>query len=121
MRPPPGRSGSGDPWRPEPRTSRASWRQNEELGKPERPQQRTQQRIVCSIENFAKVKRKGTIRGLRYVGKSHVACLLIMFFQGRLAMPSMGHENVRHATLLFCAEGVNVRVTGAGEKRIENE
>ena len=28
----------------------------------------------------------------------------------------MGHENVRHATLLFCAEGVNVRTTGAGEK-----
>ena len=24
-------------------------------------------------------------------------------------------ENVRHATLLFCAEGVNVRTTGAGE------
>ena len=25
-------------------------------------------------------------------------------------------ENVRHATLLFRAEGVNVRTTGAGEK-----
>ena len=30
-------------------------------------------------------------------------------------MPLLGHENVRHATLLFCAEGVIVRTTGAGE------
>ena len=53
------------------------------------------------------------------MGKSHVACLLIMFFDGRLAMPHIRHENVRHATLLFCAEGVNVRTTGAGERRKE--
>ena len=46
---------------------------------------------------------------LRYVGKSHVACLLIMFVSRRLAMPPLRRENVRHATLLFCAEGVNVR------------
>ena len=39
-----------------------------------------------------------------------------MFTRGRLAMPHIRHENVRHATLLFCAEGVNVRTTGAGEK-----
>ena len=39
---------------------------------------------------------------LRYVGKFHVACLQAMFFRGRLAMPSVGYENVRHATLLFC-------------------
>ena len=38
-----------------------------------------------------------------------------MFLQWRLAMPSLERENVRHATLLFCAEGVNVRTTGAGE------
>ena len=32
-------------------------------------------------------------------------------------MPSVGHENVRHATLLFRAEGVNVRTkVGVGEK-----
>ena len=60
-------------------------------------------------------KSKGTIRRLRYVGKSHVACLLIMFLQWRLAMPSLERENVRHATLLFRAEGVTVRTTGAGE------
>ncbi len=30
-------------------------------------------------------------------------------------MPSIRRENVRHATLLFCAEGVNVRTTGAGK------
>ena len=32
-------------------------------------------------------------------------------------MPCMRRENVRHATLLFCAEGVNVRTIGAGEGR----
>ena len=31
-------------------------------------------------------------------------------------MPSIRRENVRHATLFFCAEGVNVRTVGAGEK-----
>ena len=56
------------------------------------------------MQNFAKV-RVSEIRRLRYVGKSHVACLLIMFLKGRLAMPSVGRENVRHATLLFCALG----------------
>ena len=50
------------------------------------------------------------------MGKSHVACLLIMFQSGRLAMPSIRHENVRHATLLFRAKGVNVRVIGVEDK-----
>ena len=45
-----------------------------------------------------------------------MACLLIMFTRRRLAMPSIGRENVRHATLLSCAEGVNVQTTGVGEK-----
>ena len=45
-----------------------------------------------------------------------MACLLIIFQSGRLAMPSTGYENVRHATLLFCAEGVNVRTTGVERK-----
>ena len=40
--------------------------------------------------------------------QSHVACLLIMFCYGRLAMPFSKRENVRHATLLFRAESVNV-------------
>ena len=54
---------------------------------------------------------------MRYVGKSHVACLLIMFVSRRLAMPPLRHENVRHATLLFCAEGVNVQLsTGVEEE-----
>ena len=39
-----------------------------------------------------------------------------MFYYGRLAMPLLRRENVRHATLLFCAEGVNVRTTGAEER-----
>ena len=54
----------------------------------------------------------------------HVACLLIMFLYGRLAMPCIKHENVRHATLLFCAEGVNVRTTGVegkGKAKYEHE
>ena len=89
--------------------------QPEELGNPERTPARTQQRIVASCETSPK-KSKGTIRRLRYVGKSHVACLLIMFLQGRLAMPHMRHENVRHATLLFRAEGVNVLTTSAEER-----
>ena len=37
--------------------------------------------------------------------------------KGRLAMPSVRRENVRHATLLFCAEGVTVRTIGVEEKR----
>ena len=41
-----------------------------------------------------------------------MACLLIMFCLGRLAMPPLEHDDVRHATLLFCAEGVNVRTMG---------
>ena len=50
---------------------------------------------------FQVVKRntKVALRGI------HVACLLIMFYDGRLAMPSLRRENVRHATLLFRAEG----------------
>ena len=55
------------------------------------------------------------------MGKSHVACLLIMFYDGRLAMPYSRHENARHATLLFCAEGVNVRITGAEEDEITDD
>ena len=42
-----------------------------------------------------------------------------MFLQWRLAMPSLERENVRHATLLFCAEGVGPwNNNGAGEKEI---
>ena len=36
--------------------------------------------------------------------------------KGRLAMPSVRRENVRHATLLFCAEGVTCEQTGAEKK-----
>ena len=49
---------------------------------------------------------------------NHVACLLIMFLKGRLAMPYIGHENVRHATLLFLRRGRRALVnrgTGEGE------
>ena len=61
------------------------------------------QRIVCLMKNFAKVeiKKLDTRVALRGI---HVACLLIMFLKGRLAMPCIRHEKVRHATLLFRAE-----------------
>ena len=55
------------------------------------------------------------------MGKSHVACLLIMFLQGRLAMPHIRHENVRHATLLYHAKGVTVRTSGAGVRVKESD
>ena len=32
-------------------------------------------------------------------------------------MPLLGRENVRHATLLFRAEGVNVQTTGVEERK----
>ena len=71
------------------------------------------------MENFAKVEYRAryevALRG------NHVACLLIMFYIGRLAMPSIRRENVRHATLLFCAEGINVRTKGRGRKKEEME
>ena len=44
-----------------------------------------------------------------------MACLLVMFFNGRLAMPCMRRDDVRHATLLFCAEGGTVWAIGVGE------
>ena len=52
---------------------------------------------------------------MRYV-VIHVACLLIMFLFGRLAMPLKRREKVRHATLLFRAGGGYALVkTGAEE------
>ena len=79
--PPPGRSGSGDPWKPEPWINRAgNGRQTEELGSPERTPARTQQRIIAIVETSPKLGKRDT--KLRYVGKSHVACLLIMFTDG---------------------------------------
>ncbi len=99
-----GRTGVSPVQEPEPR----SW------ASPKGPQHVRNSVSYASCETSPK-KSKGTIRRLRYVGKSHVACLLIMFLQWRLAMPHMRHENVRHATLLFRAEGVTVRMTGAGE------
>ena len=54
---------------------------------------------------------------LRCVGRSHVACLLIVFCRRRLAMPSSRHENVRHATLLFCALGGQAFVDESAEER----
>ena len=41
-----------------------------------------------------------------------MACLHIMFLDRRLAMPFLRRENVRHATLLFRAEGVTVQDVG---------
>ena len=67
--------------------------------------QRTQQRIVCLLENFAKVRDKKLDTKVALRG-NHVACLLFMFLIGRLAMPSSRHEDVRHATLLYCRKGL---------------
>ena len=63
--------------------------------------QRTQQRIVALGRNrqFQVKKRKYEV-ALRGI---HVACLLIMFLNGRLAMPYPRRDNVRHATLIFRA------------------
>ena len=47
-----------------------------------------------------------------------MACLLIMFFNGRLAMPYSRREDVRHATLLFCVGGDNVQTSDAYERSI---
>ena len=66
------------------------------------------------------VKKRNTRVALR--GVFHVACLLIMFLNGRLAMPFLRRENVRHATLLFCAKSVNVQTIGAEKelRRVAN-
>ena len=61
---------------------------------------------VLSLDTKLRQSKSKRDTKLRYVGKSHVACLLIMFTRGRLAMPCIRRENVRHATLLFHAEGV---------------
>ena len=47
---------------------------------------------------FQVVKRSTRV-ALR--GVFHVACLLIMFYDGRLAMPYSRRENVRHVTSFF--------------------
>ena len=54
------------------------------------------------IANFQIAKRSTKV-ALRV--QSHVACLLVMFCFGRLAMPCMRRDDVRHATLLFSAVG----------------
>ena len=51
---------------------------------------------------------------MRYVG-NYVACLLNHVLRRAFGDAYMRRENVRHATLLFCAESVNVRTIGAGE------
>ena len=49
------------------------------------------------------------------MGRSHVACLLIMFVKGRLAMPCMRHENVRHATFLLSMRDIRQETRGNSE------
>ena len=53
---------------------------------------------------FQEIKRNTRV-ALR--GVFHVACLLIMFYLGRLAMPYSRRENVRHATLFLSAPRVS--------------
>ena len=43
-------------------------------------------RMTLEVKSPISKKQSG-VRGLRYVGQFHVACLLIMFYDGRLAMP----------------------------------
>ena len=52
---------------------------------------------------FQVVKRNTKV-ALR--GVFHVACLPIMFYDGRLAMPYSRRENVRRATFLFASDMV---------------
>ena len=51
------------------------------------------------------VRKRNTKVALR--GLFHVACLHIMFSDGRLAMPYSRRENVRHATLFLSAPRVS--------------
>ena len=51
--------------------------------------------------------------------KDPVACLLIMFCQGRLAMPYIGRENVKARHSAFRAQSVNVQATGAEKEKRE--
>ena len=107
------------PWpkrRPEPRINRADRAAERGAGKSQKDPGTYATAYYRFSGNFAKVNYKRDTK-LRYVGKSHMACLLIMFVSRRLAMPPLRRETVRHATLLFCAEGVNVQITGAGEER----
>ena len=67
---------------------------------------------------FQEIKRNTRV-ALR--GLFHVACLLIMFYLGRLAMPFLKRENVRHATLLFCAKSANVQGNGAEKRERKDE
>ena len=63
---------------------------------------------------FQEIKRNTRV-ALR--GVFHVACLLIMFCLGRLAMPFLKCENVRHATLFLSAPRVSTCwQTGAERK-----
>ena len=74
---------------------------------------------ICHIQGIY-VRNHAYFRGYALYDY-HVACLLIMFLQWRLAMPSLEHENVRHATLLFRAEGVNVQTKQAWRKGLKDE
>ena len=99
---------------PEPRKAVQTRRHNEEPGNPKRTPARTQQRMTLREEiakfQLAKRSTKVALRG------NHVACLLIMFCYRRLAMPFSRRVNVRHATLLFCAECGEPWSTRAREK-----
>ena len=50
---------------------------------------------------FHEIKRSTKV-ALR--GVFHVACLLIMFYLRRLAMPFLKREKVRHAAFIFSAD-----------------
>jgi hypothetical protein len=73
-----------------------------DLGNPERIPVAYATAYYRFMQNFAKV-RVSEIRRLRYMGLAHVACLSIMFIQGRLAMTCMSRENVSLAALFFRA------------------
>jgi len=94
----------------------------EELGRPERLPATYATAYFRYRENFAKVKpKRDTKVALRGWINIHVACLLIMFLQWRLAMPHMRHKNVRHATLFSAPRAAGLgKTTGAEEKNDES-
>jgi len=75
---------------------------------------RTQLRMTLTVKSPIS-KLKSGIRRLRCVA-IHVACLLIMFFNGRLAMPTVDMK-MRDTPLFFFAPGVSMFKRPARKKR----
>ena len=93
-------------------------RQAEGPGNPERNPARTQQRIVVcwkTSPKYDKARYEVALRG------NHVACLLIMFCQGRLAMPSSRYENVKARHSSFLRQGYQCKQQQAWEETMDEQ